>query len=182
MKKFLLLLFIGFSGISQTKHTDTDFYIENGKVYWQHIYNVPGKTSEELIKYFEKEVMINFKQDNFQIIDNTISFTVNDDKINYKKYGGTNMGTVMFVQDYYRYLAVIDFKNEKYRVTIKEIFIDNKFFGMAHSSGYMEEYITKKKQTLFTTNGLATEGLIYIHKYFSEKFERNLNESIKKDW
>jgi hypothetical protein len=181
MKKIVLLLLIGFSGYSQIKLPNTDFNLENGKVYWQHIYEVPGKNSEELIKYFEKEVMINFKQDNFQIIDNTISFTINDDQINYKKYGGTSMGVVMFIRDYYKYLVVIDFKQEKYRVTIKEIFIDNKFYP-APSSGYLEEYITKKKQTLFTTNNLAITGLTYIHKYFLEKFERNVNESVKKDW
>jgi hypothetical protein len=182
MKKIILLSLISFSGFAQIKHPNSDFYLENGKIYWQHIYNVPVKNTEELIKYFEKEVMINFKQDNFQIIDSTISFTVNDDKINFKKYGGTAMGTVLFTQAFYKYLVVIDFKEEKYRVTLKEIFIDNKLYNAGQSSGYLEEYITKKKQTLFTTNNLATTGLIYNHKYFLEKFERNLTESVKKDW
>jgi len=182
MKKIILLLLIEFSSFAQIKQLDTDFFLENGKVYWQHVYDVPGKNSDELIKYFQKEVMINIKQDNFQNIDNTISFTVNDDKINFKKYGGTTMGSILFIQDYYKYLVVIDFKEEKYRVTVKEIFIDNKLYGIGQSSGYLEEYITKKKQTLFTTNSLATTGLIYNHKHFLEKFERNLTESVKKEW
>lgn len=182
MKKITLLLLIGFSSFAQIKHPETDFYLENSKIYWQHVYDVPGKNIDELIKYFEKEVMINFKQDNFQNIDNTISFTINDDKINFKKYGGTTMGSILFIQDYFKYLVVIDFKEEKYRVTVKEIFIDNKIYNVAHSAGYLEEYVTKKKQTLFTTNSLATTGLIYNHKYFLEKFERNMNDSIKKDW
>lgn len=181
MKKIILLLLIGFSGYCQTKQNDTDFYLENGKVYWQHIYEVPGKNTEDLIKYFEKEVMINIKLDNFQIIENTASFTINDDKINYKKYGGTTMGTAMFVLDYYKYLVVIDFKDQKYRVTIKDIFIESKLYT-AQSSGYIEEYITKKKNTLFTTNNLAVTGITYIHKHFLEKFERNSTDSTKKDW
>jgi hypothetical protein len=182
MKTIVLLLLVGFSGFSQIKQNDTDFYIENGKVYWQHIYEVPGKNTEELIKYFEKEVMTNIKLDNFQIIDNTASFTITDDKINFRKYGGTAMGSILFIQDYFKYLVVIDFKNEKYRVTIKEIFIDNKLYNIAQSSGFIEEYITKKKNTLFTTNNLAVTGIIYNHKHFLEKFERNTSESIKKDW
>lgn len=183
MKKIILLLFISYSSFSQTKHSETDFYLENGKVYWQHVYEVPEKNIDDLIKYFQKEVIINIKQDNFQIIDNTISFTIQDDKVNFRKYGGTAMGTVIFIQAFFKYLVVIDFKDEKYRVTIKEIFLDDKLYGMAHfTSGYLEEYITKKKQTLFTTNSLATTGLIYNHKYFLEKFEKNSNESIKKDW
>lgn len=182
MKKFILLLLISFASFSQTKLPETDFFLENGKVYWQHIYEVSGKNTEELIKYFQKEVMNNIKQDNFQLLDNTISFEINDDKINFKKYGGTSMGTVMFIQDYFKYLVVINFKDEKYRVTIKDIFIDNKFYGSIHDSGYLEEYITKKKNTLFTTNNLANIGMGYNHKYFLEKFEINNNESIKKDW
>lgn len=182
MKKIILLLLIGFSSFGQIKHPETDFYLENGKVYWQHVYDVPGKKIDELIKYFEKEVMINFKQDNFQNIENTISFTINDDRVNFRKYGGTAMGTILFIQDYYKYLVVIDFKEEKFRVTVKEIFIDNKIYNVAHSAGYLEEYVTKKKQTLFTTNNLANTGLMYNHKHFLEKFERNLNESIKKEW
>lgn len=182
MKKILLLLLIGFSGFSQIKLPNTDFYLDAGKVYWQHIYEVPGKKTEDLIKYFQKEVMTTIKQDNFQIIDNTASFTINDDRINYKKYGGTSMGVVLFIRDYYKYLVVIDFKEEKYRVTIKEIFIDNKLYNAGQSSGFLEEYITKKKQTLFTTNNLAAVGMGYNDKYFLEKFQFNTNESVKKDW
>jgi hypothetical protein len=181
--KYILLLLTTFSCLAQIKHPTTEFYLENNKVYWQHIYEVPNKNTEELIKYFQKEVMNNIKLDNFQLLDNTISFEINDDKINFKKYGGTTMGTVMFIMDYYKYLVVIDFKDEKYRVTIKDIFIDNKYFGTSiHSFGYLEEYITKKKNTLFTTNNVTTVGLGYNDKYFLEKFEINLNESTKKDW
>ena len=182
MKKIILLLLIGFSGYSQTKLPNTDFYLENGKVFWQHVYEVPGKNIENLIKYFEKEVIINIKQDNFQTIDNTISFTVNDDKINYKKYGGTSMGVVMFIRDYFKYLVIIDFKDEKYRVTVKDIFIDNKLYNAGQSSGFLEEYITKKKNTIFSTNNLVAKGMEYNDKYFSEKFQINTNESLNKQW
>lgn len=182
MKKIVLLLLMGFSGFSQIKFPNTEFYLENGKVYWQHVYQTPGKKVDDLMKYFQKEVLVNIKLDNFQIIDNTISFTINDDKINFKKYGGTTMGTVMFVQDYYKYLVVIDFKEEKYRITIKDIFIDNKFNGSIHSSGFLEEYITKKKNTLFSTNNLVAVGMGYNDKYFLEKFQINTTESLKKEW
>ncbi|MBF2709125.1 hypothetical protein [Flavobacterium soyangense] len=182
MKKIVLFLLIGFSSFAQIKLPETNFFLENGKVYWQHVYEVQGKNTEDLIKYFQKEVMTSMKQDNFQIIDNTISFTINDDQINYKKYGGTSMGVVMFVRDYYKYLVVIDFKDEKYRVTVKEIFIDNKLYNAGQSSGFLEEYITKKKNTLFSTNNLVTVGMGYNDKYFLEKFLINTTESIKKDW
>jgi hypothetical protein len=161
---------ISFSCFSQTKHSETDFYLDNGKVYWEHIYEVEDKNTEDLIQYFEKEVLTNFKQNNFQIIDNTISFEINDDTVNYKKYGGTTMGTVLFATMYMNYLVVIDFKDQKYRVKIKEIVLDNKSFGLGHSSGNFEEYMTRKSGSTFASGKLATNGLIYMHKHFLEKF------------
>ena len=180
--RIIITLLISFSCFSQLKHTETDFYLENQKVYWQHIYEAPGKNIEEIIKYFEKEVAVNIKLDNFRIIDQTASFTINDDQINYIKYGGTAMGTVLFLGNNFKYLVVIDFKNEKYRVTVKEIFLSNNLIGPGRDSGYFEEYITRKKQTEFTENNLATKGMIYTHKYFIDKFQQNPNETLKKDW
>lgn len=180
MKKIILLL-ISFSAFAQLKHSETDFYLYNGKVYWEHIYVVPNKNTEDLIKYFKKEVITNLQYDNFQLIDNTISFEINDDKVDFKKYGGTTMGTVLFVDSYFKYLAIIDFKDEKYRITLKEIFLDNKNI-MARSQGYFQEYITKKKSTLFTTNNLATKGIIYFDKHFLEKFDNTQHQIKKDDW
>jgi hypothetical protein len=181
MKKLILVLLISFSGFAQTKHTETNFYLENGKVYWEHVYEVPNKNIDDLIKYFQKEVLTNFKQDNFQLIDNTISFEINDDTVNYKKYGGTNMGTVLFAQYFMKYLVVIDFKDQKYKVIVKEVFLDNKIYGLGHSSGNFSEYITRKSGTAFPTGKLATTGLIYMDKNFLEKF--TVSEQIKdKNW
>jgi len=182
MKKIILLFLVSVSVFSQIKHPETDFYLENAKVYWQHVYAVPGSNTDQLIKYFEKEVLVNFQKNDFQIIDNNIIFNVVDDKVDFRKYGGTTMGSILYIQDYFKYVVVIDFKDEKYRVTIKDIFIDNKINGIAQSSGYLQEYITKKKQTLFTTNNLANTGMIYNHKYFLEKFERNLTTAVKDNW
>lgn len=182
MKKIILLLLISYSGFSQLKHPETDFYLQNSKVYWEHIYEVPVKNIEESIKYFQKEVLTNFKQDNFQIIDNTISFEINDDKVNLKKYGGSTMGSVLFASSYLKYLVVIDFKENKYRVTVKDLFLDNKLYGIGHSSGDFTEYITKKKSTLFTENSLATKGIIYFDKHFLEKFDITKQPVKKNDW
>ncbi len=176
------MLIVSISCFAQIKHPDTNFCLENEKVYWQQVYQVPGIKVDSLIQYFQKEVLTNIKQDNFQTIGNTISFEVNDDKVNIKKYGGTTMGSVIFASDYLKYLVVIDFKDEKYRVIVKDIFLDNKLYGIGQDSGDLSEYITKKNKTLFTTNSLANKGLIYFDKHFTEKFERNTNQSLKKDW
>jgi hypothetical protein len=176
----ILCLFTG-SCFAQTKHPETDFYLENNKMYWEHTYEVLSKSTDDLIKYFQKEVLINIKQDNFQIIDNTISFEVNDDKVNFKKYGGTAMGTAFIAQLFMKYLVVIDFKDNKYRVTVKDIFLDNKELQY-RMSGDISEFCTKKATTVFLTGKTITTGMIYNHKHFLEKFDIKTNESLKKDW
>jgi hypothetical protein len=180
MKKIILLLLVSFSGFSQIKQSNTDLFLENKKVFWQHIYEVPAKNEDDLIKHFQKEVLTNLKQDNFQLLENVISFEINDDKVDFRKYGGTAMGTVLFATMDMNYLVVIDFKENKYRVTVKEIYLDNKVSGLGHSSGDLTEYITKKKSTAFTENSLATKGIIYFDKHFSEKFDIS-NKSTKTD-
>lgn len=182
MKTTILLLLIALSVFSQSKHPENDFYLDNGKMFWEHVYQAPGKSTDDLIKHFQKEVLTNYKQDNLQLIDSTISFEIKNDAVNYKKYGGTTMGTVLFAMMQMNYLVVIDFKDEKYKVIVKEVFLDNMTFGMGHSSGKLEEYATKKSVSAFPTNKLVTTGLSYQHRHFIEKFDIAPQPATNKEW
>jgi len=182
MKKIILLLLISFNGFSQIKHPESDFNLFEQRVYWEHIYNVPGKNSEELIKYFQKEVAQSLSKNNLQIIDNTLSFTVNNDHVDYKKYGGSDMGSAIFLRYPIDYVVTVDFKDEKYRIIVKEInVVDNQSYGGINFSGELTEYLTKKKKTIFATSSLINTSTLYYHKHFLEKFEIK-NSPINKDW
>jgi len=177
---FLLLFVVSVTCFSQEKHSDTDFYLLDKEVYWMHVYENDSLKKDELIKYFQKEVLTNIKQDNFQIIDNTISFKINDDKVDFKKYGGTSMGTAFIAQLYLTYLVVIDFKDYRYKVTIKDIFLDNKAIGSGSLTGEFHEFVLKNKNTEFLKSNTITKGLIYDHKHFLEKF--TINKSKDSNW
>lgn len=169
MKFKLLFLLLPLYGFSQLKQTDTNFFIENNKVIWQKIYELPNTNADSIYKIFQKKVLINLKTQNQQYLDNILNFEIVDDLVNYKKYGGTNMGTAMYAQYFFNYLAVVEFKENKYRVTIKEINIDNKS-SFSRDKGLLEEYITKRKNSEFVTNSIAVRGLTYIDKHLTEKF------------
>jgi hypothetical protein len=184
MKKIILLLLISFNGFSQIKHPESDFNLFEQKVYWEHIYNVPGKNTEELTKYFQKEVLQSLTNSNLQIIDNSLSFTVNNDVVDYKKYGGTSMGTAMFVSYPMNYVVIVDFKDEKYKITIKEITITENIItlgGTMISTDDITDYFTKKKKTQFSTGSTTNTAIIYYHKYFTDKFAIK-NNPTNKDW
>jgi uncharacterized protein (UPF0333 family) len=182
VKITILILFISCAIVAQNKHPETDFYLYEKKMFWEHVFDAPGQSQTDLMQYFEKYVLTNFKQNNFQIFENTISFEMVGDVVNYKKYGGSTMGTVIFATMQMNYLVVIDFKDDRYKVRIKDINLDDQNIGLAHSSGKLEEYTTKKSITEFQSNKLVTTGLQYQHLNFMEKFQINPQISANKDW
>jgi len=182
MKKIILLLLISFNGFSQIKHPETDFNLFEQKMYWEHIYNVPGKKVDELMIYFQKEVAQSLSKNNLQIIDNTLSFAVNNDHVDYKKYGGSSMGTAIFVNYPIDYVVAVDFKDEKYKIIVKEIIVvDNQNNGGISFSGELTEYFTKKKKSIFATSSYMNTNISYYDKYFLDKFTIK-NTPTNKDW
>jgi len=177
MKKIILFLLISFNGFSQIKYPDTDFNLFEQKVYWEHIYNIPGKNVDELINYFQKEVAQSLSKNNLQIIDNTLSFTVNNDFVDFKKYGGSIFGTATFLRFPMNYIVIVDFKNEKYKIMIKEINITD----ISNRSNDVTEYFTQKNKSEFRTTSIIKTSITYYQKYFSDKFIIT-NTPTNKDW
>lgn len=177
MKKIILFLLISFNGFSQIKYPDTDFNLFEQKVYWEHIYNIPGKNIDELMNYFQKEVTQSLSKNNLQIIDNTLSFTVKNDFVDFKKYGGSLFGTPTFLRFPMSYIVIVDFKNEKYKIMIKEINITD----MSYHSDDVTLYFTQKKKSEFKTSSIMKTSITYYHKYFLDKFIIT-NTPTNKDW
>lgn len=182
MKQIIFFLLISFSAFSQIKHTTTDFYLSEKKVYWQHIYEVKDKDSIELRNYFEKEILLSLKLSDLQSIENTISFKISDDSVDFRKYGGKAMTTAFLSQLPLNYLVIIDFKNQKYRVTIKEIFLNDNRTGNNYLSGNLTEFCTKKKATIFNESNTITKGLEYNNNHFLEKFTIKEDPSLNQKW
>ena len=176
MKKLLLLLLITINCFSQEKHPDTDFFINNRKIYWEHVFNFPNKDSISLIKAFKKEILLSIKIENLIESENVISFQISDDMPNFRKYGGTLMGTPFIAQMYMKYLVSVEFKNEKYRVTIKEILLTNK----SNITEFLEYFVSSSSYKNFKNSGILSRGLSYDEKHFIEKF--SINNEVKKQW
>lgn len=180
MKKILLLVLICNSVFAQNKHSETNFFSDNNQVYWMRIYENSNLQREDLMLHFQKEVVTNMKLDNFQVFDNTISFTVLDDKVDFRKYGGTAMGTAFIAQMYMTYLVVIDFKDYRYKVTAKEIFLDNKATGAGSMKGDLSEFILRKRTNEFVNSKIITKGLKFDDLHFTEKF--SIKATKQNDW
>tara|TARA_R110001632_G_scaffold137804_2_gene253430 strand:- start:18634 stop:19158 length:525 start_codon:yes stop_codon:yes gene_type:complete len=165
MKKILLLLLLTSASVYSQKYVDSiyNFKIEEGNIIWQKVFKSDVK---ELQKTFIKKTITNIKLENLQEIDQTISFNVVDDMIDFKKYGGKTMTTSFHVLGPKNYLVVIDFKEKKYRVTIKQISIDLRSNRLGIST--FEDLFYRKKKIKNTKT--SQKDLKYYHRHFIEKF------------
>ena len=181
MKKILTLLLILFLAKAYSQESKDynyeNFKLENKELKWQKVFETQ-LTVTELIKSFRLNVLQNLSTDNLQEFENRISFTVNGDEVNYTEYGGARSNTVMFAIYPIDYFVVIDFKNYKYRVTIKKIFVDFTSANIGLGKSDLKEFITKKKSTTFSTRTSVKKGASYYNYHFLDGF--NIN-SVKKE-
>ena len=149
-----------------------NFKLNDNKIIWQKVFETKEK---DLQNTFRKKVITNIKLENLQEIDNIISFSVVEDKIDYKKYGGKWGTTAIFVQYPNNYLVVINFKNQKYRVTIKTISLVSEVQYMATD---LKDYVIRKDK--IKNSKTNNKALNYYNKHFTEKF--TLKEITNSDW
>jgi len=174
MKK-LFIIFLITGSVHSQKLVDSIFTFKavDNELVWQKIF-----TSEidDLQNVFKKEVVTNMQLENLQEIDNTISFNVKGEKIDFKKYGGTWGNTAVFIQYPQNFLVVIDFKDDRYRVTVKSIKVDFTTSGI-NSINDFEDYILKKGK--IKNNKYIKKMLSYCHKHYTNKFTINVKNE---DW
>jgi hypothetical protein len=89
MKKITIILFLLTSSVYGQKFLDSLYtfkVVDNSKIIWQKVF-----TSEidDLQNTFKKEVISNLKLENLQEIDNLISFSVKEENVDFKRYGGS---------------------------------------------------------------------------------------------
>lgn len=165
MKKIILLLFILPFTIYSQLDTLYNFKIHNNELIWQHTFE-SEKTAEDLKTMYSTNTISTFNTSNLNELNNRITFHIEQDKVNFKKFGGTWGNTATFVQYPISYLVIIDFKDFKYRITIKSIIIDYGRLGTIS----LEDTTTKKRTTVFKSSQAVLNGLLDYDKYFLDKY------------
>ncbi len=112
---FLFLLFFCTATFAQTTDSIGNFQRNNKQLIWQHIYNTPVS-----VQKFASALKIRTSISDVSYQDNQITAKLEKYKLNYQKYGGSYMKTAIFGDYIYSAVIVIDIKESKYRVTIKD--------------------------------------------------------------
>lgn len=176
MKAIILLLAASiFTSHAQIKHPETDFYNLDKSVYWQHVFEAPNTTKEDLLLFTNQLFSSSRLNSNLTAVENSISFTTDGDIVNYKKYGGREMTTPMILRGEMSYRVTIDIQENRYRVTVKEINFINALQPLLSTS--LNESVSKKDE--FRTGNGVTNTLKFCQSHFIDKFTKNAEEKTK---
>lgn len=182
MKKIILLfLFAQIPVLAQDIEpvTKYNFELANGELFWQKVFE-PNLENEDLISSFRLNVISTINIENLQELDNRLTFIVLDDKIDFKSYGGSWGNTAIFVQYPIKYLVMVDFKEKRYRVTVKNIFSDMREVGFSLTE--MDDIFAKKNKTIFRTSETVVKGIEYFHLHFLNKFDISKIKNDNDKW
>jgi len=153
MRLFLILLLSPVLSFAQLEN----FSIDNNNVVWQKVFNDSTSTD-----HLTKQLKLSGKFINVQNLNNDIEFDFEYTRDDFKIYGYTYMRGAFFISNGGVCKGIIEFKDNKYRVTITRIIV--KELKPHFNEAPLSEYAVKKNQ--FRTEKAITESLIYFDKYF----------------
>ena len=161
--------------------SETDnFEIENGKLIWQKVYETE-LTNEQLKERIKNSG--NFK--NLELSENGIIAEITNLSIDYKGYGSSEMSTPIYVaRNSLNSFVQIEFKENRYRVTIKNIKLTQKYEDALSNQGEMtdlEVFALKKRNTEFKSSFLKKPSKI-INFTFEKLTEFKVKAKDKDKW
>lgn len=149
----LLFLIITSASIGTITSDTINFKIENRQIVWQKVYETKF-TKEQLNSMITSSGM--FKN----ITETQQGWTANIEELSldFQGVGESEMNVPMYIpRSYVKAFAVIEFKEDRYRVTIKSIKLMQKYDDPLSKQGEitdLELYALKKKEVEFSNNFL----------------------------
>lgn len=182
MKTIITFLLFSLCCFSQIKHDKFDFFNHNNEVYWQKTFNKENTSKESLFTIFEQYIIKNIKHDNLRTSENTLTFVVKEVKLNPKDFGYKAMTTPIFVQSFQEYLCVVDFKDNKYRITIKNISFTNNQLGLGYFNDKLEELVIDKKKNNFKIHKNTDISFDILEKFYTNTYNPDKITLTSNDW
>ena len=159
MKKIIILTFI-LTAVSATTHgqeTVNNFQLDNTEIIWQKVFETK-LTFEELKEKVKDSGLL----DKIEIGDNKISGDLKPIDADFKGAGFTEMGTPIYIsRSHFTGFTIVEFKDGKYRVTLKKIVLTQKYSDPLTKQGEMTklEFFGlkngKNEMKIFTMDGLT---------------------------
>lgn len=165
--------------MSANCQTDTvnGFKIENDEVIWQHIFKT-NQTQEDLIKSIKMSGLLSDIKES----EGTLSGNFSKMESEFKKAGYTETNTPIYVSRMFiTGFAILEIKDNKYRVTLKKMVLTQKYTDALTKSGENEtiEYCALKNDKSRFTNAFKKAPSIIYNFTFLQKFKFSTPQN---DW
>lgn len=184
-----LITIIAFISLFSTAHSQTDslsnfILTEDLTVKYQYIFTQKDTiTIKDLKKFIANKSNIT----NVEVEGNTITGNITNMRVNYEKYGGSYMSTLIILNHDLNANFSIELKGNRYRLTIKDMIFTDKESLMAYDTANpdvnqtkLEDMVVKKRKQTFRTGGTITKGLNYTNQHFIDTFTYTTPK--KDDW
>ena len=191
MKKILIIcsvIVVSLQSYSQDGNTSIEgFLIENNGVVYKKVFELPNQSETELKKNILSFISKVPNVSNVRIVGDEIFGDITNLKVNYKKYGGSYMSTLIILNHSMFSKLIVQTKENKYRVLIKDIyFIDDVSLLSLNSKKEMDnrtdftDFITKNGRSEFRSSNTIIKGIGYMNNYFTELF--TYSNTTKENW
>lgn len=184
--KGIILLLVMLPFIAFGQDTLQFMKVNNGQVYYERIFDIPGKSGEELKSDLVKFIPSIASISDFNVNKNSITARLQNDKIPLKKYGLTSMGSSILITSAFDANINIQVKDGKYKVTVSGVYFKT---GLTlkmsvvngDMNGQLEDiaYKKRKDRLVNSRNPQKFEEAKAFQDYMSGKFQINVEKS---DW
>ncbi len=173
----LILIIICFKSYSQELEFE-NFKLENGNLIWQKVYETE-LSNDDLLKSFKTSGIIK----NLDDLENSITGTIENLDLDYKGFGNTEMNTAMYIsRSYFKSFVLIELKDGKYRITLKEMKLVQKYSDGLNEEGEiskLKDYAIKNNNSDFRKTFVKSPSGI-LNYTFDKIFE--IKKKKKSDW
>jgi hypothetical protein len=178
MRTILLFLTIfSFKSYSQVLEFE-NYKFENGNLIWQKIYE-SELTNDDLFKSFKNSGII----EDLEKSENTITGKIENLDLDYKGFGDTEMNTAAYIsRSYFKSFVLIELKENRYRITLKEMKLVQKYNDGLSEEGEISElknYAINNKNSAFKKGFTKSPSRILTFT-FDKVF--NIKEKKKSEW
>ena len=148
---------------------------------WQKVYQTTLPI-DEFFSTFLMHIVSTYKTgtQDYHRAEDRLTFNVYGDNVDFKSMGGSWGSTALFVQYPMNYLVIVDVKEGRYRVTVKNIQNDLSRENLGLTE--LDEVVMKKKNTQFSKSLITVKGMGYINQHFSGKFDLSSIKEDNDDW
>lgn len=176
--KLTAILTIAFT-TSYGQENVNNFQADNSEIVWQRVFET-SLTFEELTEKVKDSGLL----DKIEISNNKVSGDLKAIDADFKGAGFTEMGTPMYIaRSHITGYTILEFKDGKYRVTLKKIELTQKYSDPLTKQGEITklEFFGLKNGKNEMTNAFKKSPSLILNHTFAKKFEFKDGQT-KDDW